>query len=307
MTPFRTTPVRASMFTLLVLMLLGSTGAAAQEPPRPPDREPRRQDARPRPPTPPAGERDGPDGAPPPPPPLAELSLSVVQLEHANAARVAELLDRVFGGPAGIRVACDPGTRTLILSAPRQSDESKVRQVIEALDRPAVADRPADRVFECVTLKNSRPETVAMRVIELMPQSREPSRIRVVPSPGASSLWIGGDPDEVTAYCDLARRIDESQPTDPVAAVAARPELHFYAVKHVDAAQLSGTINRVLDSMSLELQVVGDSQSNSIIAYATPAQHEQINLLVERLDHRTELQDVPERAGGGRRAPGGGP
>lgn len=300
-----TFPAQRVAFAGLLLPVLAALALAQQEP----QPEPARRPAPPRAQASHPGEGPEETAVRPPRPHAARAPRETryVALQHAAASDVAQIIQQVFGGGDDVlRVAVDERRNAIVITGAAGPLIADVTELITQLDQPPAEPAAAARkegvadVVESLPLKAADAvEVVNSLHVLLESRGKGPPPVRICADERSRAVWFAGRPAFVERCVQVARRMDESAVAASGEAEGPR-ELRFYRVERAAATPLANTIGNVLGVMHIDAGVVSDAQSNTLVAYATPKQHEQIALLVERLD--AESHAVPR---GGRERGGG--
>ncbi|MEP0848164.1 MAG: hypothetical protein HRF50_15245 [Phycisphaerae bacterium] len=302
-----TFPAQRGVLTGILLPVLAALALAQQGPQPEPARRPapqRAQASRP---------AEGPEeaAARPPRPHAARgpRETHYIALQHAPATDVAEIVQAVFGGGDDVlRIAVDERRNAIVIAGAAGPLIGDLTELIGQLDQPPAEPAAASRkeatadVVESLPLKAADARNVVDSLhVLLESRGKGPPPVRICADERSRTIWFAGRPALVERCVQVARRMDESAVAASGEAEGPR-ELRFYRVERAAATPLANTIGNVLAVMRIDAGVVSDAQSNTLVAYATPKQHEQIALLVERLD--AESHAVP-RAGRERERGGG--
>lgn len=299
-----TFPAQRVAFAGLLLPVLAALALAQQEPQPEPARRP----------APPRAQASNPSESPketavrPPRPHAAPAPRETryVALQHAAASDVAQIIQRVFCGNDVLRVAVDERRNAIVITGAAGPLIADVTELIAQLDQPPAEPAAAARkegvadVVESLPLKAADADDVVNSLhVLLEPRGKGPPPVRICADERSRAVWFAGRPAFVERCVQVARRMDESAVAASGEAEGPR-ELRCYRVERAAATPLANTIGNVLGVMHIDAGVVSDAQSNTLVAYATPKQHEQIALLVERLDAESHAvpRDGRERGGG---------
>lgn len=211
---------------------------------------------------------------------LKNAQVSSIKLRHADAESVAEVLQQLrpaFPGP--LCISPEHHTATLVIAAENEETIGRVKSLIEALDQPARDPMESGREFHSVTLKHAIAEEVLKHLHGLALGGRA---VRVTADRRTNTIWMAVPPELAEQVLGVVRGMDESAAAAKHA--DERPELHFYQLGHADAEHLAHTLSGVGRMMELEVRVVADAASGQIIVYATSAEAEQLETVIEKLD-----------------------
>jgi type II secretory pathway component GspD/PulD (secretin) len=107
-----------------------------------------------------------------------------------------------------------------------------------------------------------------------------PPPTRVVADESGNSIWLAGEKSRVEQYAEHARQMDKGAAARP----NPRRELRYYTLKNAEAQRLGQTVSQTSMVMGLEVPIVADGASDTLIAFGTKEEHEIIANLVSRLD-----------------------
>ncbi|MBI5863018.1 MAG: hypothetical protein HZB38_00625 [Planctomycetes bacterium] len=198
----------------------------------------------------------------------------VVALKKAQAAEVAHVLKSPMELYGLTRLAVDDRTNSLIVASDSADAVAGVIRLVEQLDQDAMP--AAEDAIESVALSSTDAKDVAGALQRLVRNVR----VQIVAEEHGNSLWLSGQAVEVKKLVEVAKRMD--------AGAARRAEDHrevrYYKLNHARADLLAGTLARTAAMMSLDVPIVADSPSATIIAFAGPDDHARLAAIVERLD-----------------------
>jgi type II secretory pathway component GspD/PulD (secretin) len=178
----------------------------------------------------------------------------------------------------------------------------QVLELVERLDGAfeTTIAKPAFDPLQVTTirLKAGDPQHISKMLMSLAPRGTD---LRVLADEATRSLWLGGDKDAVARFAKLAEQMDGQAAEGR----ADARETRFYRLRSADARQLAATINDFMKTMDVDVRVVADPSSNTILAYATTGQNERLAKIIAELDVpmvRTE-RNTPAGARDGVAAP----
>jgi type II secretory pathway component GspD/PulD (secretin) len=220
----------------------------------------------------------------------------VIQVQHANPWEVRNALT-TMRTVTDARFLCDVvGGDSLLVTTDEPKTLKKVRDLLAKLDEPRRPGPPAKPdVCKPVPLEHAEAEFVARALLRLTPERR--GRVRVVSDEDANAVWIAGAQRAVEWLVDVAMRMDEHAAAAGLSEEPEVAEVRFYRLKHADAGNLAGILGRLLREMDIEVTLVPDVASGTLLAYATPAALSQVHDVVEQLDvpAQTEHERRPMR------------
>ncbi|RMH11007.1 MAG: hypothetical protein D6695_10250, partial [Planctomycetota bacterium] len=245
-------------------------------------------------------------------------TLKMYPLEHARADRLKAVIEQMLSarlrerqreeGTAAIdidellEIAADPGSNTLIISAPDELQEA-AQQLIEVLDTEASAlGRSTVRV---VPLTYAEASQVAQTLNQALPSMELPSGegVQILPAASSNALLLAGADADLKKIETLIEPLDR-QPFDP-----EKPDVQTFPLEHADAATIAKTVERLLveqqqtDPRILMLQmrarnyryveppkirVEAEPRTNSLIVSGPTATIELARAMIERLDQPAE-------------------
>ena len=215
----------------------------------------------------------------------AEAQVRVYPIKNTSAIELARLLDMVDQALGPMRLAADERSNSLIVAADEKTVLPKVATLIEALDRPLAKEtQPSEAVLN-VPLNDARAKSVANALDRLLHEGAQrmpggPPPTRVVADESGNSVWLAGDRTRVEQYAEYARQMDKGAASRP----NPRRELRYYTLKNADARALGQTVGQTSAVMGMEVPIVADGASDTLIAFGTKEEHEIIADLVGKLD-----------------------
>jgi hypothetical protein len=206
------------------------------------------------------------------------------------ASDVIKVVERVFAG-APMRAAVDERTNSLVLSGPDKGTLEHARALLSELDRPLEApDGAGDYAVQSVVLKAADAREVSDHLEEIAPRTRGPSQVRFVADARANTVWVAGSEKSVGKFVALANEMDATTVAVQGALAEGRPELHFHKLQHADARMVCGTINQVMKTMAVDVEVVPDAAANMLIAFAGSTEQDLITRIISELDIQAARQ-----------------
>jgi type II secretory pathway component GspD/PulD (secretin) len=235
-------------------------------------------------------------------PPMPDAKFMLIGVEHADAweaMNAVNMMSRV----CGLRVACQViGGRALIVGSDNDQALERISRLVKELDQPSLAEAPSKAdVCLAVPLEQAYAIYVADYLHDLMPARK--SRPRIVADKPANTLWIAGGETEVRHLADLAREIDANAARVGKVEKQYGRELRFHKVVHADAERVAKLMSHLASRADLDAEIIGDSASQSLVAYASPAEHEQLDRILEQLDTLPEHPRKRPPASRGERGP----
>jgi hypothetical protein len=252
-----------------------------QEQAQPPERErsraPQRQHARA-----PGGEQPGPPAPRKPALQMPDAEILLAELEHANPWEVMNVL-MSMRTVMGARLTCHVlGGDMLLVASDEQATLERVRSLVQKLDRPARRKMHTPEIYRHVALRHADAVGVMRSLRELAPDSL--GKVRVVADEAANTVWVSGTEKSIAWLCDLAAEMDENMAVVGTREDCDARELRFYRLTHADAHYLSRLLVELAAALDQQATVLPDPKSGTLLAYATPAQHAGIKIVVDQLD-----------------------
>lgn len=213
---------------------------------------------------------------------LKNAQVSSIKLRHADAGSVAEVLQQLrpaFPGP--LFISPEEHTATLVIAAENEETIRQIKSLIEALDEPARGEMSSGRECHSIELKHAVAVEVLRHLRALVPDGRG---LRVTADERSNSIWVAAAPELAAQALQIVRGIEESTAEAEARSADDPPALRFYQVKHANATTLASTVNQVAHMMELDACLVADPVSQQLIAYATLAEAEQLETVIEKLD-----------------------
>lgn len=224
---------------------------------------------------------------PPPGPPMPDAKFMIIGVEHADAwetLNAVNMMSRV----CGLRVACQVvGGRALIVGSDDQQTLERVSKLVKELDQsPAAESQQKADICLAVPLEKAYAVHVTEHLRGLMPPRKSPPRI--VADIPANTVWIAGGEAEVRRLGELARQMDVNAARMEHVERQYGRELRLHKVVHSDAERVAKLMAQLAAKADLDAEIVGDSASQTVVAYAAPAAHEQLERILETLDTQPE-------------------
>lgn len=166
----------------------------------------------------------------------------------------------------------------IIILRGRQKEVDELSRIIQELERLSAEAQPEVRVVE---LRHTRGEAI-QRIVQAVGNDLVNSRqgkVTVTPLVKPNALLLVGWGDAIKAMEDLIARLDQP--------VAADTQFEIFRLTEADATQVQTAITSFFagrQGLAPQVQLVGDKYSNSIIAYASPRDMEEIRRLVQSMD-----------------------
>lgn len=228
---------------------------------------------------------------------------SVITIKHANIWEVHNALNSVKSATNLRALTHIVGGSSLLVTTDDEKALAKISEIVAMLDKPEPPSGPTKAdVCMGVPLRNSAARELSDYLHALSPKGPTPARI--VADRGANTVWIAGAKEEVTWLTDLARKMDENAARAEATPSQGDGELRFYAIEHAETVELARTLTHIGAAMDLNITVVPNPASQTLLAYATPAEHACLENIIEKLDVPAK-QHARRRATGSRERDGG--
>jgi type II secretory pathway component GspD/PulD (secretin) len=220
---------------------------------------------------------------------------SVIAIKHANIWEVHNALNSVISATNLRALTHIVGGSSLLVTTDDEKALAKIREIVAMLDNPEPPGGPTKAdVCVGVPLRNSAARELSEYLHVLSPKGPTPTRI--VADRGANTIWIAGAKDEVTWLADLARQMDENAARVEATPTRGDAELRFYVIQHTEIVELAKTLTQIGAAMDLDVTIVPNTPSRTLVAYATPAEHTCLETIIKKLDIPTEHAREPARA-----------
>jgi type II secretion system protein D len=230
------------------------------------------------------------------------VEVRVFRLGKGDAATVgpavaAAVRAQTVPGEPAVTVTPEPGSNTIVVVG-TAAQIQKAAELIESMDTTADKDGVG---VKTITLKHARAESLApvlegvlrsesaldklpdwARVQAMARGMTERPQVRVVPERALNALVISG-PRNVL---EVAEQVIAQLDVDPAERSGDRP-VRVITLQNSDAATLAANLQAVFaeeKSKDPAPTIRVDTQSNSLIVRATPAQLEQVDELTRKLD-----------------------
>lgn len=227
----------------------------------------------------------------------SDATVRIYPIQHTRAADLHRILESVTQAIGPMRVTTDERTNSLVVAGDEKSVLPKIAALVAALDQPsAKEERHAETVIN-VPLADARAKSVRSALEQLLSESPQrmpgmPPLTRVVADENGNSIWLAGEKSRVEQYAEYARQMDKGSASRP----NPRRELRYYTLKNADARALGQTVGQTSAVMGLEVPIVADGASDTVIAFATKEEHEIIADLVSKLDVAPRRGKIVEEA-----------
>lgn len=231
---------------------------------------------------------------------LEETEVRTYAVVYAELAAVAQTLrdlsaagtlspaqnDRA-GGRAGVTIATEPVSRTLIVAGPADIF-TRVEQVLSELDAQRAGMTTSLRF---VKLQHARAEQIVPLVRELVvgEQSSVPgaAKVHIAADPRLNAIVISAPPAVLNVAEELVGQFD----VDPAGVAGASPRaVRVLAVRNAEATDLAENLQAIFaegDQLDVPPTIRVDATSNTLLVRATEAQMKTIEEVVARVDMAT--------------------
>lgn len=214
-----------------------------------------------------------------------DATVRVFAVKNTRAGELHRILDSVMQALGPMRVTTDERSNALIVAGDEKTVLPKVEALLAALDRPTAKETQLSEAVVNVPLNDARAKSVAVALERLLSEPGQrgpglPPPTRVVADEGGNSIWLAGEKSRVEQYAEYARQMDKGSAARP----NPRRELRYYTLKNSDARALGQTVGQTSMMMGLEVPIVADGASDTLIAFGTKEEHEIIADLVSKLD-----------------------
>ncbi len=215
-------------------------------------------------------------------------------LQHADAVRLADMLEKLFEGrksdapePDLFRVPTiipDARSNTLIISGARDSLR-RCEDLVAQLDRPA---GPPSAVFEVYALKHSSAAKLAGKMQALFEKRSEREEdigiaINIVADEPTNTLITSASRDDHLLISGLLKLLD--QPSN------IAKQFQIFPLERAKATTVAETLDQLFQQQAEgasgradAIAVQADERSNSIVVWASASEMENIATIVEKLD-----------------------
>lgn len=218
----------------------------------------------------------------------------VIPIKHCNADDLARVLQVVDDALGDLRIATEMSTNSLVVAGDEKTLAAKIMPLLEALDRPLQAPAaPAAEATISIHLQHADAPTVVKALYQLSGESggspnRRPS-VRLVGDTRTNTVLLVGAADRVKQYETWARELDTSESPPKI----SQRELRYYTLKSADARMLGKTVSQTLGAMSLDVPIISDIATDTLIAIGTKDDHDLVSGIIAKLDVPAKNRAVP--------------
>lgn len=218
----------------------------------------------------------------------AELdSVARTLRDLANAGTLSHAVNERAGGRAGVTIATEPVSRTLIVAGPADIFE-RVEQVLNELDAQRAGMQTSLRF---VKLQHARAEQIVSLVRELIisEQTSVPggSKVHIAADPRLNAIVVSAPPAVLNVAEELVAQFD----VDPAGLAGMSPRaVRVLSVRNAEAADLAANLRAIFeegDHLDVPPTIRVDAASNTLLVRATEAQLRTIEEVVARVDMAT--------------------
>lgn len=219
---------------------------------------------------------------------IAGFVTVVVRLEHRPAKDVVDVVKLLLSKPGGSVTALDDENRILLSDLRPRIDQ--VLRLIRHFDVPGAATvikKVPSQYLNAMQLASLvTAAATARNAIDIKPLEG-----RLTPIPDGSAVVLIAPEDQVSQWLDLIERFDQRQAV----------ETRSYAPKYFVIREVAGLLEQTSRDPGPRgsggrWRVVSDELTSTLIVTATPAEHEKIEALIERLDSVPPEARRPVRA-----------
>lgn len=227
-----------------------------------------------------------------------DAQVRVIVVKHADAESIANVINHIqraggIGGGSAL-VISDERTNALIVATKDDDAIETIQELVAALDTTVAAldttweaKQPArvktELIWHAVPLKAARAHELVDALGQLASVDRR-TPVRIVADERANTVWLSGPDEHVAKLATVAREMDANTGSAETRGPTGQRALHFFSLEHARSGPLAGTVSLVARMMDLDVEVVSDQQSDTIVAYATPDQLEQLKSIIAELD-----------------------
>ena len=220
-----------------------------------------------------------------------DAQVRVIVVKHADAESIANVINHIqraggIGGGSAL-VISDERTNALIVATKDDDAIETIQELVAALDTTWEAKQPArvktELIWHAVPLKAARAHELVDALAQLASVDRR-TPVRIVADERANTVWLSGPDEHVAKLATVAREMDANTESAETRGPTGQRALHFFSLEHARSGPLAGTVSLVARMMDLDVEVVSDQQSDTIVAYATPDQLEQLKSIIAELD-----------------------
>ena len=201
-----------------------------------------------------------------------KYELIAYPLRHADAANTLTVMESLF---PGVKFVLDQKTKKLLVWAPLEQHK-RIKDAVEKIDTSISAEMK--ETFHVYPIPDANPTSVISLLSELLPDAKftHDSTAKAIIAWGrdADHQIIAATMKQVRAGLDPKRK----------------PRLVIYPVGESNSA----TVMRGLRRLFPEARIDEDSTSNTIMAWATPDEHEEIRTAIEQIAQNATSRNIGE-------------
>jgi len=206
--------------------------------------------------------------------PIAGFRVAAVRSKHRPVKELSEAISKVLSKPGGSAIVLKEGVEGLILIADTSPRVEQALSLIDLLDIAA-----GQITTEEVPVRNYTGQQIATLAAQVAAKrellSGEKLSGEILPLPDNSGVLLVCESKSAQYWKDLIASLDKRDRSDTVT----------YSPKVFPAKDVAKLVEQTIKIANDDRwKLVIDDLTGSIIITATPAQHEQIRALIERLD-----------------------
>ncbi len=160
----------------------------------------------------------------------------------------------------------------------RKADVDRVMRIIDDIERLSLDTEPA---IELIPLEHVNSQSMAQLVTQLNAEALAVrlGTVSITPLVKPNALLLIGRRESVDSIADLIKRLDQP--------VAPTSQFSILRLRHLPATDAVNTINSFFEErggLGPRIKLEADFRTNSIIAYASPRDMEEIRQLLQEID-----------------------
>ncbi len=207
------------------------------------------------------------------------------RLDHADPEKVAEPLRAVLGSE-GCLIQPIKDARQVLLAGPKP-------QVIEALDLIDLLDSPVPPVVEAFRVRHATPTAVVALLERVTKAIEQVGKYRpegvALAEPASGTILVVAPEAEIPWWRDQVARFDQVQPSVTRNYVPSR-----FSLK--ETARLVEEVARGPVEAAGSWRMVEDELTGTLVITATPAQHDEVERVMVRLENEPPDSRIALRA-----------
>ncbi|MFO8008146.1 MAG: secretin N-terminal domain-containing protein, partial [Candidatus Brocadiia bacterium] len=239
----------------------------------------------------------------------------IFQLEHAEAEELAAILKAVLaddggggaerpGGPPGaggasVAVVAYPSANWIVVRAPKDKLEA-AKALVEELDR----EKPPELELSVVAVEHADAAELARHISELFAKRRRTEdvsdQVELTADERSNALIVLSTQANYELIKELVSKLDTEE--------SRATETRSYVLQYADAEDVAQQLNDLYGGQQRtyypwyyggqqepQTQFVAERRTNSLIVIAPPADFEQMEALIEKLDQPIDTAEVAPR------------